>query len=268
MNFPNIGLGTFRLKGEVVKQSVQDALDIGYRAIDTAQIYDNELEIGQVLQKNSIARDELFLTTKVWVDHFTPEKFIPSLKNSLTRLQVDQVDLTLLHWPAPKMNIDLKTTLELLAEAQNLGLTQHIGVSNFNIQQVQYAIDLLGKARIFTNQIELSPYLQNRTLVSFLKQNNIAITSYMTLAYGKVLHDPTLKHIANVYHVSVAQVVLAWALHHHFHVIPSSTNQAHLISNLEAQQLVLSPEHLAMIDGLERNSREINPEQLAPQWDI
>jgi len=152
-------------------------------------------------------------------------------------------------------------------EAKQQGLTEHIGVSNFNIELTQQAIDTIGLEHIATNQIELSPYLQNQRLVSFLQSQKIDVTSYMTLAYGKVLNDPVLQGIAAQHQASTAQIALAWALQKGFAVIPSSTKREHLLANLAAQEIQLTQEEMALISTLERNGREVDPDQLAPIWD-
>ncbi|EAS77140.1 2,5-didehydrogluconate reductase [Vibrio alginolyticus 12G01] len=265
MKVPSFGVGTFRLEGEVVKDSVRNALEVGYRVIDTAQIYGNEAEIGEVLTQSGIARDELFITTKIWVDNMNTEQLIPSLKESLEKLNTDYVDLTLIHWPGNNNN--LSEYMASLLEAKSQGLTRNIGVSNFNIDLLQQAIEVVGKENIVTNQTELSPYLQNRKLVSFMQENDIQVTSYMTLAYGKVVGDPTIAGIAEDYQATPAQVALAWALSKGYAVIPSSTKRENLASNLKALELNLSEEAIAKIDALERNGREVNPEGLAPEWD-
>ncbi|WP_186018876.1 2,5-didehydrogluconate reductase DkgB [Burkholderia gladioli] len=264
---PPFGLGTFRLKGQVVVDSVRDALELGYRAIDTAQIYDNEADVGRAIAESGVARQELYLTTKIWVDHYAVDKLAPSLEASLAKLRTDQVDLTLIHWPAPGNGVPLAATLEALADAKARGLTREIGISNFNIALTQEAIEVLGAEAIATNQIELSPYLQNRKLVAFLESQGIAVTSYMTLAYGKVLGDPVLGEIAAAHGATPAQVALAWALQLGHAVIPSSTKRANLASNLLARDLKLSDAEMARIAGLERNGREVSPAGLAPEWD-
>ncbi|MEB3767404.1 2,5-didehydrogluconate reductase DkgB [Acinetobacter sp. MD2] len=267
MHIPKFGLGTFRLKDQVVIDSVKTALDVGYRAIDTAQIYENEAEIGQAIADSGISADELFITTKIWTENCTPECLIPSLKESLHKLRLDRVNLTLLHWPAPKLGLNIAESMQALLEAKQQGLTAQIGVSNFNIAQTQQAIDSVGVEHIATNQIELSPYLQNSKLVEFLNAHAIDVTSYMTLAYGKVLQDPVLTKIATNHQASTAQIALAWALQRGFSVIPSSTKRENLIANLKAQQIQLSADDMQKIELLERNGREVNPEQLAPVWD-
>ncbi|WP_299492113.1 2,5-didehydrogluconate reductase DkgB [uncultured Shewanella sp.] len=267
MHLPPFGLGTFRLQGDTVIQSVTQALELGYRAIDTAQAYDNEKEIGIAIKNSHIPANDLHLTTKIWVDNLSRDKLIPSLKNSLKNLKVDAVDLTLIHWPAPQNPIQIEEYMSALLEAKKAGLTRKIGVSNFNIDLLKQAIAIVGADNIETNQIELSPYLQNRQLVSFMQSQGINVTSYMTLAYGKVLQDSIIQDIAKKRQDTPAQVALAWALAKGYGVIPSSTKKANLASNLKAQYILLSAEEMLRIDQLEANSREINPETLAPRWD-
>lgn len=267
MHLPTFGLGTFRLQGDAVIQSVNNALDLGYRAIDTAQIYDNEKEIGIAIKNSPVHANSIHLTTKIWVDNLSKEKLIPSLKDSLKNLQVDAVDLTLIHWPAPQNPIQIEEYLSALLEAKKSGLTQRIGVSNFNIDLLKQAIAIVGADNIETNQIELSPYLQNHQLVSFMQSQGISVTSYMTLAYGKVLQDPIIQDIAQKRQHTPAQVTLAWALAKGYYVIPSSTKKENLASNLKAQRIILHTEDILRIDQLEANRREINPGSLAPVWD-
>ena len=267
MSIPSFGIGTFRLQGQVVIDSVRNALELGYRAIDTAQIYDNEAEISQAVAESGVARDELFLTTKIWVDNCARDKLIPSLKDSLAKLHTDYVDLTLIHWPAPAHGIPVEEVMHELAEAREQGLTRQIGISNFNIATTRQAIAAVGRDSIATNQIELSPYLQGRKLTGFLKEQGIHVTSYMTLAYGKILKDPVINRVARSHDATPAQVALAWALQLGYSVIPSSTRRENLASNLLARQLRLTDEDMALIATLERGGREVSLDGLAPDWD-
>ena len=240
---------------------------MGYRAIDTAQIYGNEADVGQALAESAVPRADLFVTTKIWTANYAADKLVPSLRESLDKLRTDYVDLTLIHWPAPGNGVALAETMRALAEAKALGLTRQIGISNFNIALTREAMDVVGKGEIATNQIELSPYLQNRKLTAFLREQGIAVTSYMTLAYGKVLKEPVLAHIAEKHRATPAQVALAWALQLGYAVIPSSTRRENLASNLLARDLKLDADDMAQIAALERNGREVSPEGLAPAWD-
>jgi 2,5-diketo-D-gluconate reductase B len=267
LNIPSFGVGTFRLTGQAVIDSVRNALDLGYRAVDTAQIYGNEAEVGQAVAESGVQRSELFLTTKIWTANYAKDKLVPSLRESLDKLRTDYADLVLIHWPAPGNGVELPEYMEALAKAKALGLARQIGISNFNIELTKQAIAAIGKDEIATNQIELSPYLQNRKLTAFLDEQGITVTSYMTLAYGKVLKDSVLAGIADKHQATVAQVTLAWALQLDYAVIPSSTKRGNLASNLSARNLTLDADDMALIASLDRNSREVSPEGLAPVWD-
>ena len=267
MSVPAFGLGTFRLQGQVVIDSVSTALELGYRAIDTAQIYENEAEVGQAIADSGIPRDELFVTSKIWVANFARDKLIPSLKDSLRKLRTDYLDLTLIHWPSPDNQVPVEEFMATLLEARQLGLTRQIGVSNFTIDLMRQAIAAVGAEHIATNQIELHPYLQNRKVVEFAQSQGIHITSYMTLAYGEVLKDPVIQQIAQQHRATPAQVTLAWAMQSGHAVIPSSTRRANLESNLKACALTLSEAEMQRIAGLECGHRLTSPAGIAPAWD-
>ena len=267
---PAFGLGTFRLKGQVVIDSVRNGLDVGYRAIDTAQIYGNEAEVGQAIAESGVARSDLFITTKIWTDNYAKAKLVPSLKDSLAKLRTDHVDLTLIHWPSPGNAVSVAEFMGALAEAKATGLTKRIGVSNFNIALMKEAIAAVGAENIATNQIELHPYLQNRKVAEFAKSQGsqgIHITSYMTLAYGKVIADPVIEAIAKAHNATTAQVTLAWAMQLGYAVIPSSTKRANLEGNLKAQQLTLTDAEMAQMAALDRGERLTDPAGLSPAWD-
>lgn len=267
MSIPLLGLGTFRLKDQVVIDSVTQALELGYRAIDTAQIYGNEAEVGQAIAASGVARDQLFLTSKIWTENLGADKLIPSLKDSLHKLRTDHLDLTLIHWPSPQGAVPVSEFMAALAEARDLGLTRQIGVSNFTIDLLRQAIAAVGAASIATNQIELHPYLQNRKLVGFMQEQGIAVTSYMTLGYGKVLQDPVIQAIAAQHGATPAQVTLAWAMQLGYAVIPSSTRRENLAGNLKARDLRLSEQDMTRIEALDKGLRLTDPQGLAPAWD-
>ncbi len=267
MNVPSIGLGTYRLTGQVLIDSVHNALELGYRAFDTAQIYDNEADLGQALAAGKVAREDLFLTTKIWISHFHHDALIASLRESLRKLGTDHVDLTLIHWPSPNDEVPMREYLGALAEARQLGLTKAIGVSNFTIDLTRQAIDILGAEAIATNQVEVHPYLQNRALIAYLRAQGIHVTAFMSLAYGAVLKDPVIQAIADKHGATTAQVALAWALQQGYAVIPSSTRRENLASNLQAVALQLDAADMAQIATLDRGERVANPQGIAPHWD-
>ena len=267
MTIPAFGLGTFRLKDDVVIASVKTALELGYRTVDTAQIYGNEAAVGQAIEESGVPREELFITTKIWTENLSKDKLIPSLKESLEKLRTDYVDLTLIHWPSPGDAVSVEESMQALLEAKKLGLTRNIGISNFTIPLMEKAIAAVGAENIATNQIELSPYLQNHKVVEWAKDHGIHITSYMTLAYGKALKDEVIARIADKHNATAAQVILAWAMGEGYAVIPSSTKRENLASNLLALDLKLDAEDRKAIAALDCNDRLVSPEGLAPNWD-
>ncbi|WP_282265988.1 2,5-didehydrogluconate reductase DkgB [Stenotrophomonas sp. PS02298] len=266
MTIPAIGLGTYRLKDQVLTDSVHNALELGYRAFDTAQIYENEADLGAAIASGTVPREQLFLTTKIWISNFHHDDLLASLRESLRKLRTDHVDLTLIHWPSPKDEVPMAEFLGALREAKALGLTKAIGVSNFTIDLTRQAIAILGADAIATNQIEVHPYLQNRALIAYLREQGIPVTAFMSLAYGAVLKDPVIQAIADKHQASTAQVALAWALQQGYAVIPSSTKRENLAGNLQAAQLRLDAEDMARIAELDRGERVANP-GIAPAWD-
>ncbi|MER2490389.1 2,5-didehydrogluconate reductase DkgB [Catenovulum sediminis] len=263
---PTMGVGTFRLQGNDAYQSVKTALKLGYRHIDTAQVYNNEADVGKAIVDSQIPRSELFITTKIWMDNLDPNRFLNSTQESLFKLKTDYVDLLLVHWPLNDESIPMSRYLNELRKAKTQGFTRHIGVSNFTRKQMQQAIDILGEGEILTNQIELHPYLQNRSVSEFCQKHNILVTAYMPFAYGDVLKDKVIQAIAVKHKVTPAQIVLAWIVQQGFATIPSSTKSKNLASNLEYEQVQLCAKDMASIAMLERNHRLANPD-FAPDWD-
>lgn len=266
MTLPTFGLGTFRLKDQQVIDSVTMALELGYRHIDTAQIYGNEAEVGQAIAASGIPRQDLYITTKIWTDNLAGNALIPSLKQSLSKLKTDYVDLTLIHWPSPDDEIQVSEYMSALLEAKAQGLTREIGISNFTIKHMQQALETVGAEQIATNQVEIHPYLQNHKVIEFARENGLQLTAYMPLAYGKVMDDPVLQRIASTHNTTPALVSLAWLLQQGFAVIPSSTKRNNLESNLQAMNLKLSESEMAEIAQLDRGERLANP-GFAPNWD-
>ena len=263
---PALGLGTFRLKEQQAFDAVFNGINLGYRHIDTAQIYGNEADVGRAIKASNIAPNELFVTTKIWTENLAQGKLIPSLKESLHKLQLDKVNLTLIHWPSPNDEIPVAVYMEQLLEAKQQGLTEFIGVSNFTIKHMQEAITAIGAEHIASNQIEIHPFLQNRKLVNFLQQQGIRITAYMPLAYGKVMQEPVIKKIAEAHNSTAAQIALAWSLQQGFAVIPSSTKRENLQSNLLATSIRLNDDEMKAIAELDNNERIANP-GFSPEWD-
>ena len=213
--------------------------------------------MGNAIASSGVPRRELFITTRIWTGNSSRDKRVPSLQESLRKLRVEQVDLTLIHWPSPGNVAPMAEYLGALAEAQDQGLARLIGE----------AIGILGAPRIATNQVEISPYLLNRMLAAFAANTGIHLTSYMPLAYGKVLADPVLQDIALRRGATTAQVALVWALRRGHAVIPSSAKRENPQGNLKAQQLQLDDDEMARIAALDRGERLANPPALAPAWE-
>lgn len=265
-HIPTHGLGTFRLKDDVLKHSLKTGLDVGFRHIDTAQIYENEREIGDILQSLDYRRENLFLTSKIWTSNLSRSKLLDSLKQSLLDLKTDYLDLTLIHWPSPKNEVPLKESLTELMHAKEQGLTKSIGISNFTIDQVKEAVSIVGAENIATNQIEVHPFLQNKKVIEECKKHGIKVTAYMPLAYGEVLKSDVIGEIAKKHNISNADVSLTWLLDQDLCIIPSSTSEKHLRSNFNVEGGILDAEDVENLEALERNYRIANPD-FAPKWD-
>ncbi|MCV2886387.1 2,5-didehydrogluconate reductase DkgB [Aestuariibacter sp. AA17] len=265
ITIPSPGFGTFRLKGTEVKQATEHALEVGFRHIDTAQIYDNEADIGDVLSQSNVDREDIFLTTKVWFDNFTKDKFIDSVDQSLEKLQTDYVDLLLIHWPSPDHQVPMSEYLPELVSCMHKSKTRSIGVSNFTPQLIEEAAEVIGKENILVNQVEVHPLFQNRHTVDYCNKQGIQIVSYMPLGNGEVVKNSLMSKIAKKYNVSPATIAIAWQLQQGLIPIPASTSKAHLAENFSARNIRLEKEDMDAINELDTNQRMIDPD-FAPDW--
>lgn len=263
---PLMGLGTYGRRGAEGQAALEQAITIGYRHLDTAQDYNTEAPVSAAMKASGIARDEFFVTTKVATGHLGEGKLIGSVEDSLKTLGVDQVDLLLIHWPAPNGEIPLRTYISQIAEAHERGLAKHIGVSNFTIALIDEALDLFDGRPILTNQVEVHPFLQNRKLVAHCRAKHIGITCYMPLAQGRIGADKTMQSIASTHGATAEQVSLAYLMQQGLVVIPSSANETRLRQNFAATSVTLTDAEMAEIDGLDRGLRIINP-AWGPDWD-
>ncbi|WP_201575674.1 aldo/keto reductase [Psychrobacter sp. H8-1] len=265
---PVLGLGTWRSKGQDCIDIVSQALKMGYEHIDTAQAYSNEVEVGKGIKQSGVARDKLFLTTKIFPDDmkFEPEKLKAAAKRSLENLDTDYVDLLLLHWPDDR--VPLSKTIPALCELQKQGLTRHIGVSNFNIANIIEA-KKYADVPIVVNQVEFHPFIKQNTLQTFLHNHHILLEAYSPLAHGDVFNNDVIKEIADKHGVTPAQVSLAWILSDKDRIaIPKTSNPNHLQGNLDAIKVQLSADELAKIDRLARSDgRQIEHPDYKPEWD-
>ncbi|TZG36116.1 aldo/keto reductase [Agrobacterium sp. B1(2019)] len=265
-SIPALGFGTFRIPGEDVLRIVPHALKAGFRHIDTAQIYGNEAEVGEAIAASDVARGEVFLTTKVWVENYRHDAFLASVNESLKKLKTDYVDLLLLHWPNEA--VSLAEQIGALNAVRQAGKVRHIGVSNFSTALMAEAVKL-SRAPIVTNQIEYHPYIDQDVVIAAAKAAGMSVTGYYGMADGKVFNDPVLKEIAAGRDKSVAQVVLRWLVQQQGAVALSKTvSEARVDENLAIFDFELSADEMAAIRALARpDGRIVSPEGLAPVWD-
>lgn len=264
---PKIGFGTWQLKSKYAADSVYNAIKIGYRFIDTAQIYKNEKQVGEgikrALQDGLVERDELIVATKVWVTKLWPYFVKKSTGKSLEKLQLDYVDILYIHWPA--FFYSAKRTIPAFCELVDDGKIKHIGLSNFTPKLIEDAKEYSDKP-IFADQVEHHPWLRQESLREYLKKENIALIAYSPLARGKVLDDPIINEIASKHKVSTAQVALAWIMDHDAIPIPKATGENHINDNFKSIDLTLDPEDVQKIDQMEKEKRLLNPPVMAPDW--
>ncbi len=262
IDVPALGLGTWKLIGDDAREGVRHALSVGYRHIDTAQIYKNEAEVGEGWKASGVPRSDFFLTTKVWIDQLRPDDVASSTRESLRKLKTDHVDLLLIHWPS--RDVPVEDTLGAMMKLKEQGLTRSIGVSNFTPTQFAHAASL---APLLTNQVEYHPLLSQDALLGTLRANDSLLTAYSPLAQGRVFDEPALVEIAQARGVSVGQVVLAWLIAQEGVVaIPRSTSAKHREDNFGALNLTLTDDDRARIDALDREMRLANPD-FAPDWE-
>lgn len=262
---PALGFGVFRMTDAEVERIVPAALEAGFRHFDTAQIYQNEAALGRALERAGACRDELFLTTKVWVDNYSEGKFAASVDESLEKLKVDRVDLLLLHWPADK--VPVAEQIAMLDAVKTAGKTKFVGVSNQNIAQMRESIER-SSAPIVTNQVELHPYLPQRTLVAAAKAAGVAVTAYYSMADGAVPQDRLLQEIGAKYGKSAAQIGLRWLVQQGFIALSKTANPARVPENIAIFDFTLDEADMTAIAGLARaDGRLVSPPGLAPDWD-
>ncbi len=267
LNMPALGFGTFELDEATVQRILPEALALGYRHIDTAQVYGNEKAVGKALAESGVDRSEVFLTTKVWIDRFEPDDLLASVRESLDRLGTDYVNLLLLHWPVFGGR-GMNPTLEALMRARAEGLTRHIGVSNFNIDQTEQAVAFCGDGTLATNQVEYHVYLGQERLRRVLARHNLVLTAYMPLAKAQVVNDPVLWDIGAQYNKSAVQVALRWLVEQdRVAAIPATGNPHHAAANLDIFEFSLSDSDRQRIAKLDKKRRICAPAQLSPDWD-
>jgi len=263
---PQIGYGTWNRDGQVAYDCVRNALDIGYRYIDTAEGYNNEEFVGQAIVDSPVDRKDIFLTTKVAPESFAPGQIMGHVKTSLQKLQTPQVDLLLLHYPAINDEYDMEDYMAQLAEVYDMGLARHIGVSNFTIRHLNKAVELLGERKLTTNQCEIHPFMQNRPIVEHTLSKGISMTAYSPLARGDVLTSDLLIKIGETHGATPGQVALAFLMAEGFIVIPSAGSPERIAENFAAKDVVLSKDEIAQIREMDEGRRLVNG-PWCPTWD-
>ena len=261
---PLVGLGTWELRGRACVRVVEHALRHGYRHVDTAELYDNEREVGEGLRVSGVKRDEVFVTTKVWPSHFAPRDLERSVQASLERLQLAQVDLLLLHWPNPQ--IPLRDTLGALCKVQRMGLARHIGVSNFTVPMMREAVQLASEPLV-TNQIEWHPYLDQSRVVKVARQLGMAVTAYSPIARGRAAGDKVLRTIGLAHKKTAGQVCLRFLVQEGAIVIPRTSKIERLSENFSIFDFELNAAEMDEIRKLGNRSGRIVDWGGAPDWD-
>jgi len=263
---PLIGLGTWNLRGSTCMRMVEQALRLGYRHVDTAEMYDNEREVGEGLRASGLARDQTFITTKIWPSHFAARELERAVKESLARLQLAEVDLLLLHWPNPQ--IPLRETLGALCEVKRMGLARHIGVSNFTVALIDEAARL-AEEPLVCNQVEVHPFIDQSKVIAACRRRGMATVAYSPVARGGVKSDKLLARIAKAHGKSAAQVSLRFLVQRGIVVIPRTSRVERLSENLAIFDFVLSEAEMAEIARLARRDGRIVDYAYSgsPNWD-
>jgi 2,5-diketo-D-gluconate reductase B len=262
VQIPKLGFGTWQITGEDCVVAVRDALELGYRHVDTARMYGNETEVGQGLHDSGLNRDEVFLTTKIWRSDLRAKDVHQELEESLRELRTEYVDLLLIHWP--NRDIPLAETLGSMLAERDAGRARHIGVANFPSKLLRQAVEL---APILCDQVEYHPYLGQPEVLALARERDVLVTAYSPLAQGQALREPVLREIAAAHGVSAGQVVLRWLLDQpNVAAIPKASSHEHRASNLDVFGFELSDEERGAIAGLQRGGRMIDP-SWGPDWD-
>ena len=261
---PAIGLGTWELSGRTCARLVEQALKLGYRHIDTAQVYENEREVGDGVRASGVRRDDVFVTTKVWTTHFAPNDLERSTKESLVRLRLPEVDLLLLHWPNPQ--VPLSETLGALAHAKKLGLTRHIGVSNFTVALIEQAVAECPEPLV-CDQVEYHPYLDQTKVREACARHGLAMVAYSPVAKGRIKNDETLVRIGRAHGKTAAQICLRWLVQQNVAAIPRTSKLERLSENIDIFDFELSDTEIDQVSRMGSAKTRLTDFGFAPKWD-
>jgi len=254
---PAFGIGTWENEDpDECTESVRTALDMGYRHVDTAQAYGNEESVGEGIERADVAREGVFLATKVWKANLAHDDVIDTTHDSIDKLGVDSLDLLYTHWPAGEY--EAEDTLPAFAELKDEGTIDRIGVSNFEPEHLDEAREVLDEP-IFANQVEMNPLLPQQELREYCDDHDIELVAYSPLARGTVFEIDELTEIAEEHDASAAQVSLAWLREKGVTVIPKATSEAHIRDNWESLDLELDDEDIETIDDIDRTERQVEP---------
>jgi diketogulonate reductase-like aldo/keto reductase len=264
---PAIGLGTFRLTGASAVQSIAGALTLGYRHIDTAAMYENEAEVGEGLRASGVARDQVFITTKVWTTNIARGDLQASAQASLARLKLDQVDLLLIHWP--NKAIPLAESIEALCDAKSRGYARNIGVANFPAAMLDDAVRLAAKhgEKIATNQCEYHPRLSQTKVLEACRNHGVVFVSYSPLGQGSLMADAAIGAIATRLGKTPSQIVLRWHVQQGVAAIPKAGSAGHQRDNLDVFGFALSEEDMRALSALGNPDGRLVKPGFAPEWD-
>lgn len=253
---PILGFGTWELTGEECLKSTKKAIEVGYRHIDTAAAYGNHKEVGQAIKESGAKREDLFVTSKLWRDNLKKEAVSDALKLALEELQLDYLDLYLIHWP--NLDVPVEETLKAMNELKEQELVKSIGVSNFTINRLQESLDT--GIEFSVNQVEFHPTLNQKELLEFCKQNNIILTAYSPIGRGEDLQHPVIQALAKQYEKSSSQVILNWEMQKGIITIPKSSNPEHIKDNFKSLEWDLTAEDVERIDKIDEKNRMVNPD--------
>src|SRR3979411_147046 len=261
---PAIGLGTWELRGRTCARLVEQALRLGYRHIDTAQAYENEREVGEGLRTSGVRRDDVFVTTKVWTTHFAPHDLERSTKESLAKLRLSEVDLLLLHWPNPQ--VPLPETLGALARVKQLGMSRHIGVSNFTVALIDEAVAACPEPLV-CDQVEYHPYLDQTKVLEACARHGMATVAYSPVAKGRIRGDETLARIGKSHGKTAAQVSLRWLGQQKGAPLPRTSKIERLSENIDIFDFTLSDDEMHAISQMGSAKNRLTDFGFAPKWD-
>lgn len=264
IRLPRLGLGTFRMQGKECQDAVENALALGYRHLDTAEMYGNEQGVGAAIAASGVRRGDIHLTTKVWHENLSRDGIRKAFDASLARLGLDQVDLYLVHWPSRSM--DLPMVMETMMKLKEDGRTRAIGVANFTVALLRNAVDEIG-APIACNQVEYHVLLGQDALLGYMRAKSIPLVAYCPLAQGRLADRPELTAIARKHNATPAQVALKWLLDQDgIAAIPKAQHRERQKANLDALKLTLDDADRKAINALPKDMRCVNP-AFAPDWD-